>query len=163
MMCSVNFYEPPYYAQRDVYSLYQSFHERWRKQKMSPHVRRVDHGYFGQCEHCIDICLSRRIKQKKICKFKVELIYSSMSNEPPFPPPIPPLPYVSKRNATFSRFLCIYVCSILLFFRSRRQFTINNQQFETLQGLFNEVVHFCISHPALNKIQSSYLPEYTSI
>lgn len=92
----------------------------------------VDHGYFEQCEHCIEICLSQRMKQKQICKFKVELIYSSMSNEPPFPPPISPLPYVSKRNATFSRFLCIYVCSILLFFRSRRQFTINNQQFENL-------------------------------
>ena len=31
----------------------------------------VDHGYFGQCEHCKEICLSQRIKKKQICKFKV--------------------------------------------------------------------------------------------
>lgn len=74
---------------------------------MSPHVRRVDHGYFGQCEHCIEICLSQRIKQKKICKVKVELIYSSMSNEPPFPPPIPPpLRFKTQRNLlAFSMYL----------------------------------------------------------
>ena len=95
---------------------------------MSPHVRRVDHGYFGQCEHCIDICLSRRIKQKKICKFKVELIYSSMSNEPPFPPPIPPS--LTFQNATQpSRVFYVFTCAAYSCFsvvEDNLQLTINS-------------------------------------
>lgn len=93
---------------------------------MSPHVRRVDHGYFGQCEHCIEICLSQRIKQKKICKVKVELIYSSMSNEPPFPPPIPP----SLQNATQpSRVFYVFTCAAYSCFsvvEDNLQLTINS-------------------------------------
>lgn len=95
---------------------------------MSPHVRRVDHGYFGQCEHCIDICLSQRIKQKKICKFKVELIYSSMSNEPPFPPPIPPS--LTFQNATQpSRVFYVFTCAAYSCFsvvEDNLQLTINS-------------------------------------
>ena len=95
---------------------------------MSPHVRRVDHGYFGQCEHCIDICLSRRIKQKKICKFKVELIYSSMSNESPFPPPIPPS--LTFQNATQpSRVFYVFTCAAYSCFsvvEDNLQLTINS-------------------------------------
>ena len=95
---------------------------------MSSHVRRVDHGYFGQCEHCIDICLSQRIKQKKICKFKVELIYSSMSNEPPFPPPIPPS--LTFQNATQpSRVFYVFTCAAYSCFsvvEDNLQLTINS-------------------------------------
>lgn len=95
---------------------------------MSPHVRRVDHGYFGQCEHCIDICLSQRIKQKKICKFKVELIYSSMSNESPFPPPIPPS--LTFQNATQpSRVFYVFTCAAYSCFsvvEDNLQLTINS-------------------------------------
>ena len=95
---------------------------------MSPHVRRVDHGYFGQCEHCIEICLSQRIKQKKICKVKVELIYSSMSNEPPFPPPIPPS--LTFQNATQpSRVFYVFTCAAYSCFsvvEDNLQLTINS-------------------------------------
>ena len=95
---------------------------------MSPHVRRVDPGYFGQCEHCIEICLSQRIKQKKICKVKVELIYSSMSNEPPFPPPIPPS--LTFQNATQpSRVFYVFTCAAYSCFsvvEDNLQLTINS-------------------------------------
>lgn len=95
---------------------------------MSPHVRRVDHGYFGQCEHCIEICFSQRIKQKKICKVKVELIYSSMSNEPPFPPPIPPS--LTFQNATQpSRVFYVFTCAAYSCFsvvEDNLQLTINS-------------------------------------
>ena len=95
---------------------------------MSPHVRRVDHGYFGQCEHCIEICLSQRIKQKKICKVKVELIYSSMSNEPPFPPPFPPS--LTFQNATQpSRVFYVFTCAAYSCFsvvEDNLQLTINS-------------------------------------
>lgn len=95
---------------------------------MSPHFRRVDHGYFGQCEHCIEICLSQRIKQKKICKVKVELIYSSMSNEPPFPPPIPPS--LTFQNATQpSRVFYVFTCAAYSCFsvvEDNLQLTINS-------------------------------------
>lgn len=95
---------------------------------MSPHVRRVDHEYFGQCEHCIEICLSQRIKQKKICKVKVELIYSSMSNEPPFPPPIPPS--LTFQNATQpSRVFYVFTCAAYSCFsvvEDNLQLTINS-------------------------------------
>ena len=95
---------------------------------MSPHVRRVDHGYFGQREHCIEICLSQRIKQKKICKVKVELIYSSMSNEPPFPPPFPPS--LTFQNATQpSRVFYVFTCAAYSCFsvvEDNLQLTINS-------------------------------------
>lgn len=88
----------------------------------------VDHGYFGQCEHCIEICLSQRMKQKQICKFKVELIYSSMSNEPPFPPPISP--FLTFQNATQpSRVFYVFTCAAYSCFsvvEDNLQLTINS-------------------------------------
>ena len=63
---------------RGMYMAYISRFTSGGESKKWVPISEVDHGYFGKCEHFKEICLSQRIKQKQICKFKVELIYSSM-------------------------------------------------------------------------------------